>query len=153
MVTQQRFKKGAKYGNQRFFYCPRTHRKSVERIESTDIYFQSQFELETYQVIARFVPHDNLVLQFPVIVKPHTDVFKRIEWRIDFLIADHRCPMLVETKGMETEEFKRNVEYFQYFNPDLYEQLMFISNKPLAFPHLHTFTIGELHHFLKGRFT
>jgi hypothetical protein len=77
-------------------------------------WFASKLEARTFLLLRKYFNRKNIYLQYPLLIKPDTPLYPKLEWRVDFAILEPR--MYIEAKGEALPEFKRAVQLFQYFN-------------------------------------
>jgi hypothetical protein len=146
--------KNGHYNNARFFYCPITQTTSMSRRNSTDLYFQSRHEFQVYREIRR-LGYGNLRLQLPILLKPGTERFRAIYWRIDFcVLTEYGQRLLIEAKGEGTaitREFKRDISLMEYQSPDAYRDLIFVSNAKLDYPDITCVNLKDLPKVIQDR--
>jgi hypothetical protein len=90
-------------------------------------YFPSKLEARVFLILRKVIGVKNFTSQFAVEVKPKTEVYKPIYWKVDFKI--HEPFTLIEAKGESLPEFKRNLQYLQFFNPINFGQLIVVKTE------------------------
>jgi hypothetical protein len=151
-------KRESHYGNDRFYYNPVTQQCSNVKTSKDDIYFQSRYEFRVYREILQVVPRKLLGMQRPLRIKPSTNRYPAIQWKIDFSILPHvnarglNMPeLLIEAKGLPTREFKRDIQYAEYLEPDAYSRLILVSETELDFPDVPCIKLIALKNYLASR--
>lgn len=116
-----------------------------------------------YRAILKVVKRQYLTLQYPLEIKPKTPIFPAISWKIDFAIqpiADlpanvnrsELFPQLfIESKGLPTREFKRDIQYLQWQQPRAYASLILVSETKLDYPDVPCVKLSQLIAFLQER--
>jgi hypothetical protein len=90
-------------------------------------YFPSRLEAKTYLILKKVFGIKNFTSQFAVEVKPKTPIYPAIYWKVDFKV--HEPFVLIEAKGENLPEFKRNLQYLQLFNPVEFGQLIVVKTE------------------------
>jgi hypothetical protein len=97
------------------------------------IAFDSIFEAKVYQELILGRGSYTVARQYPLLIKPETSLYKRLEWCVDFYVYDSSGSRLkyafVEAKGISQPEFIRNLQYFQFFNQKDYEKLIIVTEE------------------------
>jgi hypothetical protein len=78
--------------------------------------FDSIFEAKVYQLLRQKYPKNNVVCQYPLRIKPATAKYKELCWAVDFAVTHEKTRFYVEAKGLALPEFRRNLQYLQFFN-------------------------------------
>ena len=155
-----------KFSNQCFYYNPETQLCSPARTSLDDIYFQSNYEFQVYKTIVQTVGRNRLQLQFPLRIKPHSDRFPVLWWKVDFAILDPSrsiTVLYVEAKGLNPErntnknafnvkDFKTKIQYLDYFLPEEYKKLILATeDSKLSFPNVDAVPLIRLRSYLQER--
>ena len=111
-----------KYGAKVAYYCESTASIFDTEPMGASIRFDSTFEARVYQVLRRHFPKTSICRQYPLMIKPRTKTYKEIDWKVDFYVNHEKVKCWVEAKGIALPEFKRNLQYLQYFNHDAWFQ-------------------------------
>jgi hypothetical protein len=134
-MTEYKKQKGlfnqSKYRNQGSYYCRRLHVQFKEKHCDFCNYHPSQLEIDVAKIIDRLVPSECWDTHQKLIVKPGTETYPALHWKVDFSILPTKkypeCPVLhIEAKGYLTPDFMRNIQFLEYFYPDTYRQLILI---------------------------
>lgn len=151
----QNYKQGS-HGNKRFFWNPVTDQVTANRVSKEQIYFQSIFELKVYKKLLRYIQKDRIDHQHPLLIKPHTRHFPERVWKVDFWIKPKldECfrftePIYIEAKGHQTEAFHRSLENLEYFNPEAYQNLIFVSENKID-TERPVYNLAEFEHYLRS---
>lgn len=92
------------------------------------IQFDSIFESLVYRDLKTFA-HCEVSVQRPLEIKPATWKFPSLWLKIDFDIQSKVDPedyLLVEAKGIITDEFNFRIQFFEHFHPDQYQRLLLV---------------------------
>ncbi|MGL6339183.1 MAG: hypothetical protein ACRC80_08590 [Waterburya sp.] len=89
-------------------------------------WFGSKLEANTFLLLRKYFDRKNIHLQYPVLIKPKTSFYPKLEWKVDFCVREPFT--LIEAKGIALPEFKRNVQYFQYFNQQQFSCLTVVGD-------------------------
>lgn len=124
--------------------------------------FASRLESDVFDIINAELPSSFLIQkQSRVILKPATERYSALGWKIDFKVAeDKENYLFVEAKGKPTIDFKIKLQLFENRFPRSYNRLIVVTRKKcpelLHDKHLTVITINELFDCLKafrsGRF-
>lgn len=136
MIVTERKPSGGKYGAKALFYNPQTQTTSAFKEHADCLYFASTWEFKVYRELCHLVPMECIKLQHGLTVKPATAKYPKLEWKCDFaLVPTERFKnqffLLVEAKGLSTGEFKRNLQYLEFFQPEMYKNLVIVRDEPL----------------------
>ena len=136
MLITERKPAGGKYGSKALFYNPRTGTTSAFKDTPECLFFASTWEFRVYRELCHLVPQECIKLQYPLVVKPATEKYPKLEWRCDFALAptekfQNQFFLLVEAKGLSTGEFRRNLQYLEFFRPDEYKNLVIVRDERL----------------------
>jgi hypothetical protein len=106
----------------------RKNKYNAHRVKLLDTWFDSEHERAVAEKLINLFPSANLDYHKSVIIKPSTNSFKQVKMSIDFCLAtDKDIPFLwVEAKGYTTREFKLKLQYLEYFQPDIFQNLIFV---------------------------
>jgi hypothetical protein len=106
-----------------------------EKPQSLDCkWFGSTIEGQVYQILRNQYPKNSVICQYPLQIKPPTKAYKGIDWRCDFRLSarDFQGKLFlrnVEVKGLALPEFRRNIQYLQFFNPDEFSRLIIVGSE------------------------
>jgi hypothetical protein len=97
------------------------------------IAFDSIFEAKVYQELILGNGDYTVTRQHPLLIKPETNLYKRLEWCVDFYIYNPTISnsnfLYIEAKGVSQPEFIRNLQYFQFFNQKDYSKLIIVTEE------------------------
>jgi hypothetical protein len=128
------------------------------------ILFDSKLESATYERLLTLFPSPqfNIKTQFPIEVKPRSQGFPSIFWKVDFCILENDKPILyVEAKGTLTRDFKLLMKFLEYRDPILYSKIILVvsrSSNISSYKSLKIHTINldrdfskNIHKFFQGK--
>lgn len=87
---------------------------------SESIRFDSHFEAKCYKVLRQKYPRLAIARQYPLLIKNQTKRYDRLDWKVDFRVHTDAERFNIEAKGIPLPEFKRNLQYLEFFNRDEY---------------------------------
>jgi hypothetical protein len=97
------------------------------------ILFDSKYEVRIYQKLLNLFSSSQIRRQIPLLVKPPSSVYPPLYWKVDFGIEtgpEWPLPEIyIEAKGFVTTEFKRQLNYLNYFSPKIWERLLIVSER------------------------
>jgi hypothetical protein len=154
-------KKSNLFGAKPIFWHERSQRLVEEKPLGVYRWFGSTIEGRVYQLLRMHCSALEITCQYPLEVKPKTKKYPAIDWRVDFSVlvpakatAGQRTTRHVEVKGIALPDFKRNVQYLQFFNPVAFSRLIIVGEETakiddnltqLSFAHFkHLLEKGEL---------
>lgn len=152
MKTQQ-----SKYSAKPVYYSlidERAYRRKPTEVRNADlIYFPSTFEYLVYQELKTLVGEQRLHLQVPLKIKPATTIYPELVWHCDFRVysKDNANYVNFEAKGDATREFKRNLQYLEFFSPDEFSRLMVVGKNNCQWldSKVHTWTLSTALAYLR----
>lgn len=121
-----------KYLAKPVYYHPTLDLICKSRQTKDAIYFDSTFEYRVFRELVNLAGFNNVDRQVPLLVKPGTKSYSSLHWKCDFRVYKSRDSneyLNIEAKGMLTPEFKRNLQYLEYFGPGNFEKLIVIADK------------------------
>jgi hypothetical protein len=123
------------------------------------VYFDSRFELRVYQLLRHYFRREAILIHHPLLIKPGTERYAPLYWKIDFVVdctinGNGKQLMLIEAKGIRFPDFKRNVQYLEYFQASMYQRLLVVGeHQPERVDKvLKTITMSELERQIKQVF-
>lgn len=118
--------------------------------------FASKLESDTFDVIKANVPTNCLIgTQVKVVIKPGTERFSSLTWKIDFKVYED-CDnyLYIESKGMACNEFKLKLQLFEFRYPKEFNRLLIVvrnnRSELLRCKQLTVITVAELPECLKA---
>jgi hypothetical protein len=132
-----------KFGNKPFYFDAVTHQTYPKKVNENCVYFDSQLEFKIYQNILALVDSRWVKRQHKLLIKPQTETYPEIAWKVDFRIeVPYRLLLNIEVKGQwikhstgDFREFKRMLQVFEYFNKTEYEQTVVVSDSCFDIDH------------------
>lgn len=131
-IIEEKKKTKSKYNSIRCWVTRETC-QIYDSEQPNSIVFDSIFEAKVYQVLAQDENKYKIARQYPLLIKPETRLYKKLEWAVDFYIYDPECPnqkfLYIEAKGISQPEFIRNLQYFQFFNQKAFDNLIVVTKE------------------------
>ena len=90
------------------------------------IKFDSKYESQVYLELVRRFGSKNVEPHFELALKPKTDKFPRLDWKVDFKVTYNRWNYFYEAKGYPKEEFILKVKLLEWINPSAYASLFIV---------------------------
>lgn len=122
-----------KYQANPCYFSPSLGIVTNQKISLDAIYFASRFELRVYQRLCDSFGIKNVKTQVPLLIKPESKNYPRLVWHCDFRVMKPTSDdeyVNVEAKGFLTPEFKRNLQYLEFFSPYDFDRLMLVGDCP-----------------------
>lgn len=131
--------------------------KTTIEHDNKTIVLDSKLEHQVYEVLTRYFPQKSIKIHYPVLIKPETELYKPLYWKVDFYVAnghnlnnEYQSDLIVEVKGKVLREFKVQLKYLEYFNNAVYRQLKIVSKlKQQIDRHIQTMTVNEFWQYLE----
>jgi hypothetical protein len=129
-IIEEKAKSKSKYNATRCWVEYETG-KIYDSEQPNSIAFDSIFEARVYQVLTEHNTGYIIGRQHPLLIKPETQLYKRLEWCVDFYVYSNTLPkakhLYIEAKGLSQPEFIRNLQYFQFFNQADFDKLIVVT--------------------------
>ncbi len=109
-----------KYGAVQCYWHEASRSICDEKPLSESIRFDSHFEARCYKVLRAKYPRLAVARQHPLLIKSQTKRYDRLDWKVDFRVHTDDMRFNIEAKGIPLPEFKRNLQYLEFFNRDEY---------------------------------
>lgn len=131
-----------------------------QRVKYKGIKFDSLLEMRTYQVIEETFEQNGLTkptieVHQPIVLIPKNNEFKPYKWKIDFCVDWFDQVFWVEAKGITDLRFLINLRLLSYQHPQIYENLMIVSNKKKQFriggKTLYTYSLSEFRREIESK--
>ena len=108
-----------------------TKRNGIKPIPTTvnNIQFDSRYEAGVYLQLVRRYGSQSITTQHPLLLKPETGLFKKLEWKVDFKVHFKGEDYYYEAKGFMTEEFRLKMQLLEWRNPYAYSRLIIVCHK------------------------
>lgn len=90
----------------------------------------SALETETYQLLRTTFNANQIIRDYPLLIKPPTSRYKQLTWKCDFAIrafVGDDIIYFVECKGICTEKFSLQLQLLEYFSWDDFCKLLIVS--------------------------
>ena len=119
-----------------------------EQLDSSWMKCDSELEAKTYIKLRTSFDANQIIKDYPLLIKPPTTNYKQIVWKCDFAIqshADNNVLYFVESKGLATEKFNLQIQLLEYFCYEDWSKLLIVSNNSkLKIPGKPVFKLNEL---------
>lgn len=117
------------------------------------IKFDSGLELKVYEILLKLTKPTLINCHKPIIVKPQGTKYKELAWKCDFqLIRLNQEPLYIEAKGKPTRDFKLTMQMLDYFNPDVFNNLVLVSYEAKTIDYkLKAIGIDDLEKTIRGK--
>lgn len=131
--------------SKQLWYSPRTGQTYNHKAYPDLLYFSSQFEFSIYLKLKKEIKDYNLpfevIHQHPVMVKPISDTFPELRYKLDFCIRDMYSEeemMYIEAKGgwilghnLYANEFLLKVQMLEMNNKDVFDKFAVVCDNDL----------------------
>lgn len=126
-------KRGNRHGAKGLYYSRSTNCIYEFKALPDCEYFGSQWEHRVYMAVRQMVPDECISLHEIVPMKPQTSLYPAMGLNVDIITrptASHPWVpfILIEPKGEVLPEFRRNIKFLEYFNPEAYSKLLVVGD-------------------------
>jgi hypothetical protein len=126
-------KRGNKYGAEGVWYSRSTNCIYEFKSLPDCVFFGSKWEHRVYMAVRQIIPDECISLHEVFPMKPATEKYKAMGLNVDIVtrpsLVHAWVPfILIEPKGIPTPEFKRNLQFLEYFNSEAYSKLLVIGD-------------------------
>lgn len=150
-------KKRNKYGAEGLWYSRLTNCIYDFKALPDCVYFGSKWEHRCYMAVRQIIPDECISLHETIPMKPATERYRAMGLNVDIVTrptVNHSWVpyVLIEPKGIPTSEFKRNLQFLEFFNPEAYSRLLVIGDyEPLRIDdRVTTVPLHQLLNFLQS---
>jgi len=98
----------------------------AKKTKFNGITFDSEYESKVYIELMKRYGSDKITPHFPLSIKPATEVFKELNWAVDFKIEHVQEVFYYEAKGLLTEEFRLKIQLLEWRQPEAYKRLFIV---------------------------
>lgn len=126
-------KKRNKYGAEGVWYSRSTNCIYDFKAIPDCVYFGSKWEHRVYMAVRQIIPDECISLHEIIPMKPATERYKAIGLNVDIVLHPSvKYPwvphVLIEPKGIPTPEFKRSLQFLEFFNPEAYSRMLVVGD-------------------------